>query len=166
MSNAMGKERLSGGKPNCCSTPIAMGLSEGTDEFDAAITEAENNYDEAPLNVEDALAAVTTLDNAIFNFFMLNADGELEFPMTDLYVKNPTLRTNNEGWTYVPENAAAVVSSNIAEFFDKDYDMSQTVERYEQQYPYLRCRHPCGVYTRQSRHRWQCSQHSSGSLWR
>ena len=105
-----------------------MGLPEGTDEFDAAITEAENNYDEAPLNVEDALAAVTALDNAIFSFFMLNADGELEFPMTDLYVKNPTLRTNNEGWTYVPENAAAVVSSNIAEFFDKDYDMSQTIE--------------------------------------
>lgn len=105
-----------------------MGLTEGTDEFDAAITEAENNYDEAPLNVEQTQAAVTALDNAIFDFFMLNADGELEFPMTDLYVKNPTLRTNNEGWTYVPENAAAVVSSNIAEFFDKDYDMSQTIE--------------------------------------
>lgn len=106
----------------------AMGLSVGTDEFDAAITEAENNYEEAPLNVEETLAAVTALDNAIFDFFMLNADGELEFPMTDLYVKNPTLRTNNEGWTYVPENAAAVVSSNIAEFYDKDYDMSQTIE--------------------------------------
>ena len=105
-----------------------MDLPEGLDEFYEAITAAETNYDDAPLNVEETLAAVEALDNAIFDFFMLNADGELEFSMTDLYVKNPTLRTNNEGWTYVPENAAAVVSSNIAEFFDKDYNMSQTIE--------------------------------------
>lgn len=105
-----------------------MGLSDGVDEFEAALSAAETSYEEASLNVDDAHAATVTLDNAIFDFFMLNADGELEFPMTDLHVVNPTLRSNSDGWTYVPENAKAVVSSNIAEFFDKDYDMSQTIE--------------------------------------
>ena len=101
-------------------------LSAGYDEFEAAIATAEGNYEEAPLNVEEAKAATVALDNAIFDFFMLNADGELEFPMTDLYVTNPTVRTNADGWDYA--SAKAVVSSNIAEFFDKDYDMSQTIE--------------------------------------
>lgn len=105
-----------------------MGLSDGVDEFEAALTAAETSYKEASLNVEDTHAATVALDNAIFDFFMLNADGELEFPMTDLHVVNPTLRSNSDGWTYVPENAKAVVSSNIAEFYDKDYDMSQTIE--------------------------------------
>ena len=104
------------------------GLSEGITEFMAAITTAEEIYDEAPLNVEDTRAAVVALDNAIFEFFMANADGELEYDMTDLHVNNPTLRSNNGGWTYNPEGTKAVVNSNIAEFFNCDFDMSQTIE--------------------------------------
>ena len=103
-------------------------LPEGYDEFEAAIATAESNYEEAPLNVEETKAATTALDNAIFDFFMLNANGELEFPMTDLYVTNPTVRSTNTGWTYNPESAKATVSYNIAEFYNKDYDMSQTIE--------------------------------------
>ena len=101
-------------------------LSAGYDEFEAAIATAENNYEEAPLNVEETKAATVALDNAIFDFFMLNADGELEFPMTDLYVTNPSVRTSADGWDYA--SAKAVVSSNISEFYNTDYDMSQTIE--------------------------------------
>ena len=101
-------------------------LSAGYDEFEAAIATAENNYEEAPLNVEETKAATVALDNAIFDFFMLNADGELEFPMTDLYVTNPSVRTSADGWDYA--SAKAVVSSNISEFYNVDYDMSQTIE--------------------------------------
>lgn len=105
-----------------------MGLPEGVDEFEAALATAEGIYENAPLNVADTEAAVKTLDTAIFDYFMLNADGEIEFPMTDLYVTNPTVRSTNEGWTYNPEDAKATVSYNIAEFYNKDYDMSQTIE--------------------------------------
>lgn len=107
---------------------VDMGLSEGTLEFDDAIEVAATAYDEASLNVEDTKAAVITLDNAIFDFFLLNADGELEYDMTDLHVVNPTVRANNAGWTYNPEDAKATVNYNIAEFYNKDYDMSQTIE--------------------------------------
>ena len=102
------------------------GLSAGYDEFEAAIATAEGYYEEAPLNVEETKAATVALDNAIFDFFMLNADGELEFPMTDLYVNNPSVRTSADGWDYA--SAKAVVSSNISEFYNTDYDMSQTIE--------------------------------------
>ena len=104
------------------------GLSEAVTEFEAAVAAAEKIYEEAPLNVEATRAAIVTLDNAIFDFFMANADGELEYDMTDLHVVNPTVRSNNLGWTYNPEGTKAVVGSNIAEFFNVDYDMSQTIE--------------------------------------
>ena len=104
------------------------GLSEAVTEFEAAVAAAEKIYEEAPLNVEATRAALVTLDNAIFDFFMANADGELEYDMTDLHVVNPTVRSNNLGWTYNPEGTKAVVGSNIAEFFNVDYDMSQTIE--------------------------------------
>ncbi len=104
------------------------GLSEAVNEFETAIAAAEKIYEDAPLNVEDTRAAIVTLDNAIFDFFMANADGELEYDMTDLHVVNPTVRSNNEGWTYNPGGTKAVVNSNIAEFFNCDFDMSQTIE--------------------------------------
>lgn len=105
-----------------------MGLYEGIDEFNEAIATAENIYENALLNVEDTKAAVVALDNAIFAFFDLNADGELEYDMTDLHVTNSSVRTSNEGWTYNPEDAKATVRVNLAEFYNKDYDMSQTIE--------------------------------------
>jgi len=104
------------------------GLSDGVDEFEAALSAAEASYEEATLNVEEAHAAAVTLDNAIYDFFLLNADGEIEYDMTDLRVTNPTVRTTNAGWTYNPEDAKATTSYNIAEFYNKDFDMSQTIE--------------------------------------
>ena len=105
-----------------------MNLSEGTDAFEAALGKASDIYDTAPTNVEDTKAAALALDNAIFDFFLLNADGELEYDMTGLHVKNPGVRTSNADWTYKPDNVKAVVNANIAEFFNVDYDMSQTIE--------------------------------------
>lgn len=104
------------------------GLTEGAEEFENAIVTAENIYENAPLNVEEVYAAVETLDYAIFDFFMLNADGELEYDMTDLHVTNPSVRTNAEGWVFNPANTKSVHRANIGEFFNVDYDMSQTIE--------------------------------------
>ena len=104
------------------------GLSEGADEFEAAIVAAEEIYENAPLNVEEVYAAVETLDYAIFDFFMLNADGELEYDMTDLHVTNASVRANAEGWVFNPAGTKAAHRANIAEFFNVDYDISQTIE--------------------------------------
>ena len=109
-------------------TWVEMNLSEGTDAFEAALANAADIYDNAPLNVEETKAATVALDNAIFDFFLLNADGELEYDMTGLHVKNPGVRTSNAEWTYNPDNVRAVNGSNLAEFFNVDYDMSQTIE--------------------------------------
>ena len=107
---------------------VEMNLAEGTDAFEAALSQAADIYDNAPLNVEETKAATVALDNAIFDFFMLNADGELEYDMTGLHVKNPGVRTSNAEWTYNPDNVRAVNGNNLAEFFNVDYDMSQTIE--------------------------------------
>ena len=104
------------------------GLSEEVDEFMVAITTAEEIYENAPLNAEETHAAVVALDNAIFAFFMANADGELEYDMTDLHVTNASVRANAEGWVFNPAGTKAAHRANIAEFFNVDYDISQTIE--------------------------------------
>ena len=107
---------------------LSRGYAAGFYTFENAISNAEYYYNEAPLNVEETLEATKALNNAIFNYFNHNADGTIGFPMEEVYVTNPTVRTSNSGWTYNPEGTKALVSSNISEFYNTDYDMSQTIE--------------------------------------
>ena len=107
---------------------LSRGYAAGFYTFENAISNAEYYYNEAPLNVEETLEATKALNNAIFNYFNHNADGTIGFPMEEVYVTNPTVRTSNTGWTYNPEGTKAFVDQHIAEFYNTDYDMSQTIE--------------------------------------
>ena len=106
---------------------LARGYAAGFYTFESAISNAEYYYNEAPLNVEETLEATKALNNAIFNYFNHNVDGTIGFPMEDVFVINPTVRTDNSGWTY-PNGTKATINHNIAEFYEIDYDMSQTIE--------------------------------------
>ncbi len=99
-------------------------FAEGTETFDAAISEAENAYREAMMNVEETKAASVTLDKAILEFFSLNADGCTSLDVTDMFMTNPTLRKGNQGWS---GSVPADLRYEVMEFYNSDFDMYQTL---------------------------------------
>ena len=101
------------------------GLSEAIDEFMAAITTAEEIYDEAPLNVEDTRAAVVALDNAIFEFFMANADGTISVDVTEKFMTNSSVRENISSWTV--DGDRPTFGHGVGEFYEKNFDMYQVL---------------------------------------
>ncbi len=102
---------------------LAEGYPEGVDEFDAAISVATAYYDEAAGDVEATMAAVAQLNDDIFVYQMLNADGTIAFDVTDRFMTNPTLRKGNQGWS----GSAPGLEHEVMEFYDCDFDMYQTL---------------------------------------
>lgn len=102
---------------------LAEGYPEGVDEFDAAIGVATAYYDEAAGDVEATMAAVAQLNDDIFVYQMLNANGEIGFPVENRFMTNPSMRKGNQGWS----GSAPGLEHEVMEFYDCDFDMYQTL---------------------------------------
>ena len=102
---------------------LAEGYPEGVDEFEAAIGVATAYYDEAAGDVEATMAAVAQLNDDIFVYQMLNANGEIGFPVENRFMTNPSMRKGNQGWS----GSAPGLEHEVMEFYDCDFDMYQTL---------------------------------------
>ena len=97
--------------------------SEGYDEFQEAVEAAEAMLEEAALNVAEIEAAIVELNDAVFTFQMLNADGTIAFDVTEKFMTNPTLRKGSQGW----EGSKPGLEHEVMEFYESDFDMYQTL---------------------------------------
>ena len=102
---------------------LDRGLSEGADELEEAIAAAEEYLENATGTVAEVEAYIVQLNDDVFTYQMLNADGTIEFPVTDKYMTNPTLRKGYEGW----EGSKPGLEFEVMEFYDCDFDMYQTL---------------------------------------
>ena len=102
---------------------LAEGYPEGVDEFDAAIGVATAYYDEAAGDVEATMAAVAQLNDDIFVYQMLNANGEIGFPVENRFMTNPSMRKGNQGWS----GDAPGLEHEVMEFYQTDFNMYQTL---------------------------------------
>lgn len=98
-------------------------FSEGLDAFYDAIDVAQAAYDGGTLNVEGVEAAILKLQEDIYTFQMLNADGTERFDVTDRFMTNPTLRKNADGWA----GSQPGLEYEVMEFYNSDFDMYQTL---------------------------------------
>ncbi len=97
------------------------GFGIGTEDFNRAVSNAVNIYEEAILNTEDVESATTTLDDALLSFFIHNADGREYLNVTDKYIVNPSLRHNSEGW----EGSKPMNEYEVMEFYGTEYNLYQ-----------------------------------------
>jgi len=95
----------------------------GIEEFEAAIAAAQATYDEALGDLEAVEAAIVKLNDDVFVFQMLNADGTTPFDVTDRFMTNPSLRKGNQGWS----GSAPGLEFEVMEFYNCDFDMYQTL---------------------------------------
>ncbi|MBQ2968876.1 MAG: hypothetical protein IJE15_00605 [Bacteroidaceae bacterium] len=102
---------------------LERGFSEGLDEFYDAIDAAQAVYEAGDLSIQEAEAAILKLQEDIFTFQMLNADGTERFDVTEKFMTNPTLRKGNQGW----EGSAPGLEHEVMEFYESDFDIYQTL---------------------------------------
>jgi hypothetical protein len=100
---------------------LERGFTEGVDEFTAAIAAAKAAHENGTLSLEEVEAAIVKLNDDIFTFQMLNADGSERFDVTGRFMTNPTLRKGNQGWS----GSAPGLEHEVMEFYNCDFDMYQ-----------------------------------------
>ncbi len=100
---------------------LGQGFTEGVEDFEAAVEVAQAVYDNATATVEEVEAAIAKLQEDLFTFQMLNADGTIAFDVTERFMTNPTMRKNAEGWS----GSQPGLEYEVMEFYDCDFDMYQ-----------------------------------------
>ena len=98
-------------------------LPIGVDEFEAVIEAAEEYLEAASGNVAEVEAYIAQLNDDIFDYQMLNANGTIRFDVTDKFMTNPTVRTGAQGW----EGSRPGLEFEVQEFYESDFDMYQTL---------------------------------------
>ena len=98
-------------------------LPIGVDEFEAVIEAAEEYLEAASGNVAEVEAYIAQLNDDIFDYQMLNADGTKRFDVTDKFMTNPSMRTGAQGW----EGSRPGLEFEVQEFYESDFDMYQTL---------------------------------------
>ena len=90
------------------------------DLYDAA-DDADEKYSDELFDVAGALAEIEALNQAVFLFNMSIANGEIAFDVTEMYLTNPTLRQNSNGW----KGSTPGLEYEVMEFYDCDFDIYQ-----------------------------------------
>ena len=99
---------------------LDRGFTEGVEEFEAIVAAVESLYNNPTASVEEVEATIAKLNEDIYNFQMLNADGSTEFDVTHM-ITNPTMRKGNEGWS----GSVPGLEYEVMEFYDCNFDMYQ-----------------------------------------
>lgn len=100
---------------------LEEGFEEGVAEFEAAMKGAQDLYDAAVSDVATVEAAIVQLDDDLFTFNMLNANGEIGFDVSNKFMTNPSLRKGNQGWS----GSSPGLEHEVMEFYESDFDMYQ-----------------------------------------
>lgn len=107
---------------------------QGADDLYDVIEAIADNYDAGAYDATGALAAIDEINDAIFEFNLSIADGTTGFPVTELYVTNPTWREKNNmtGWDVVVERKMnwgtfPAWGTDLAEIYQCDFNISQTL---------------------------------------
>ena len=98
-------------------------LPEGIDEFEEVVLAAEEYLEAATGNVEEVEALIAQLNDDMFTYQMLNANGTIRFDVTEKFMTNPTMRTGAQGW----EGSKPGLEFEVQEFYESDFDMYQTL---------------------------------------
>ena len=106
---------------------------EGADDLYDVVDPASEKYDNGEFDAAGALAEIKVLNTAVFDYYVENADGTTGFPVTEMFVKDPSVRTKEAtaGWTVnVTNNANAMPAwgHDCIEFWNCDFTLSQTIE--------------------------------------
>ena len=106
--------------------------TEGADDVYDFIDAIADKYDNGEYDAAGALAEIEVINNAVFEYNLENADGSVGFDVTELFVKDPSVRTKEQtgAWTItVTNNANAMPAWNYdcIEFWNCDFTMSQTL---------------------------------------
>lgn len=98
----------------------------GYAELEAVVNAVMDKYDNGSIENAGIEAELKALDDAVFAFRVANADGTKSFDVTDMFVTNSMVRTSSDGWNFA-KDVKPGFQHEVAEFFDCDFDMSQTI---------------------------------------
>ena len=105
---------------------------QGADDLFDLLDAVDEKVKNGEYDAAGALAEIVAINDAVFQYNLENADGSEGFDVTEMFVKNPSVRTKEqtEGWTItVTNNANAMPAFNYdcIEFWSCDFEMSQTI---------------------------------------
>lgn len=107
--------------------------SEGADDLYDVLDEADEKYNEGTLTAAEALAEIGNLNDAVFEYNLSITDGNTGFDVTELFVKDPSVRTKEQiaAWTVNVtnnKNDMPAWGHDCIEFWSCDFTISQTLE--------------------------------------
>jgi len=92
-----------------------------TDELYDAAGAAQEKYDDELFDAAGALAEIEALNDAVYDYQMSIANGDIAFDVTEKYLTNPTLRQNSDGW----QGSKPGLEHEVMEFYNCDFDIYQ-----------------------------------------
>ena len=108
--------------------------ADDADMLYEAADAAQEKYDEESMSAAEAIAEITALDQAVYDYNMSLITGDEGFDVTALYVTNPSWRTSasKAGWDIVVERKMnwgdfPAFGTDLAEVYQCDFNISQTL---------------------------------------
>lgn len=86
---------------------------------------AQEGYDDEVFTLAGALAEIEALNEALYEYNLSIADGTVGFDVTEMYVVNPSVRKNLDGWKW--DGAQPGVQYEVQEFYNCDFNFYQTI---------------------------------------
>ena len=86
---------------------------------------AQEGYDDEVFTLAGALAEIEALNKALYEYNLSIADGTVGFDVTEMYVVNPSVRKNLDGWKW--DGAEPGVQYEVQEFYNCDFNFYQTI---------------------------------------
>ncbi len=109
---------------------------KGADDLFEVLDDASGKHEVGAYDAAGALAEIEAINDAVFEYNLSVADGTEGFDVTELFVKNPLLRSaaDKEGWTisctatnFPTWNSNDGKVCEAFEFWNCDYTISQTI---------------------------------------
>ena len=106
-------------------------IDESMVEYDvlSTVTYASmDKYTAGSLDAAGVEAELALLADAVFEFRVANANGITGFDVTDMFMKNPTMRSSVNNWEFASGSPKPGFEHEVAEFYDCDFNMYQKIE--------------------------------------
>ena len=104
--------------------------NEGADDLYDFIYDIADKYDAGEYDAASALAEIKAINDAVFAYNLENANGSTGFDVTEMFVKNPSVRTPEQkaGWDITSTHTGMpAFGHECCEFFESNFTMSQTL---------------------------------------
>ena len=87
-----------------------------------------DKYSAGSLDAAGVEAELAMLADAVFVFEVSNLVDGQGFDVTELFMKNPTMRSSVDNWEFAEGSAKPGFEHEVAEFYNCDFDMYQKIE--------------------------------------